>query len=59
MLPSSMTTSSKPISPKTLCSLSLYLMMLYIKFDYIWATDIRDILFFENVNGQPMNGLMD
>ena len=31
MLPSSITTSSNRISPKTLCSLSLYLMMLYIK----------------------------
>ena len=44
MLPSSMTTSSNPISPKTLSSFYLYLMMLYMKFDYIWLTDIRDIL---------------
>ena len=29
---------------KTICSLFLYLMMLYMKFDYIWSTDMRDIL---------------
>ena len=58
MLPSPMTTSSNPISTKTLCSLSLYLMMLYMKFDYIWPTDIREYIF-ENVNGQPIDGLMD
>ena len=36
MLPSSMTTSSNPISPKTLGSLSLYLMMFYIKGALSW-----------------------
>ena len=58
MLPSSMTTSSNPISPKNSCSLSLNMMMLYMKFDYIWPTDIKDVLL-ESVNRQPMDGLMD
>ena len=54
MLPSFMT-SSNPISPKTLCHLSLYLMMIYMKFDHIWPTDIRDILLLKcewTTNGQ-------
>ena len=32
------------ISPKTLCSLSPNLMILYMKFDQNWPTDLRDIL---------------
>ena len=32
--------SSNPINPKTLCSLSLNLMMLYIKFEKNWPTGL-------------------
>ena len=35
--------SFKPICPKTLCNLSPTLMMLQIKFDQHWPTDLRDI----------------
>ena len=40
--------SSNPINPKTLCSLSYYMMMLFRKFDHNWTTYFRDL--FENVN---------
>ena len=36
--------SSNPISPKTLCSLCPYPMMLYMKFDQNWATEFGDKL---------------
>ena len=36
--------SSTPISLKTLCSLSPYLMMLHVKLDQDWPTGCRDIL---------------
>ena len=32
--------------PKTLCSLSSYLMMLYMKFDQNWSTDFTDMYYF-------------
>ena len=35
--------SFDPICPKTLCSLSLPLVMLHIKFDQYWPTAFRDI----------------
>ena len=41
---------SHPISPKTFCSLSPYLMMLYIKFERNWPTNFRD--YFETVDIQ-------
>ena len=36
--------NSNPISPKILCSLSLHLIMLHMKFDQDWPSGITDIL---------------
>ena len=41
-----------PLSPKTSCILSPYLMMLYRIFDDNWPNCNQRIYFFENVNGR-------
>ena len=39
--------STNPISPKTLCTLFPYLLIICMNFDYNWLTDFRNILFCE------------
>ena len=44
--------NSNPTSLKTLCSLSPYMLMLYIEFDHNWqliGRQILEIYFFENI----------